>query len=169
MRDGFIFYKSYYDAMQKLPEAEFCRLMHAVCDFAYNGVTPELDGVCDLVFGLIAPTLTAACKRHDQAVKGGKARWAEKPAAEAPKPLKKPHNVKLTPGQLEALAKEVENAQQVLDSYSAYKEKSLPSLVFDDAAVRFFANNGHVPAGWFTPKEHPAETARKIVQNAGKQ
>ncbi len=192
MRNGFVFYKSYYDAMKTLPAEQQAALLQAVCDYAYEGAEPHLEGMAGVIFGLIAPTLEASCKRHELAVKGAKARWDPKPApqpqAEAeqisgqnsehksgqkseqtpPEPPKNeknseqpapplPKNVSLTPGQQEALRREIPDAENVIRQYAAYKKAHLREPIFDEPAIRYFAEYDWVPVEGFVPKSHPAQ------------
>lgn len=57
--DGFMFFRSYYDAIRALPEpADRCALYDALGDYAFAGVVPELEGVlAPAMWNLMLPNL----------------------------------------------------------------------------------------------------------------
>lgn len=83
MRDTFVFYKSYYDAMKYMSEQDAYRLFQAICQYIFEGTQPELEGTCQMAFLLMVPTIEAACKRHELSEKGNKARWGKEKAPAA--------------------------------------------------------------------------------------
>ena len=57
-RDQFTFYRSYYEALNDLPEKERAKVLFALLAYALNEEEPnELSGVCSACFKLIRPTL----------------------------------------------------------------------------------------------------------------
>jgi hypothetical protein len=43
MKNSFVFYKSYYDAIKTLDKKNAKKLVIAIFDYAFEGVEPELD------------------------------------------------------------------------------------------------------------------------------
>lgn len=72
MRDSFVFYNSYYEAISELDEKTQLQIFKAVCEYALNGNTPELTGIPKAVFALIKPTIDANEKRYNNGKKGGR-------------------------------------------------------------------------------------------------
>ena len=57
-RDQFTFYRSYYEALNDLPEKERSKVLFAILSYALDEEEPnELSGVCSACFKLIRPTL----------------------------------------------------------------------------------------------------------------
>lgn len=57
-RDQFTFYRSYYEALNELPEKERAKVLFALLAYALDEEEPnELSGVCSACFKLIRPTL----------------------------------------------------------------------------------------------------------------
>lgn len=56
-REQFTWYRSYYEALKTLPAKDFKKAVLAVCAYALDEETPNLDGVPNSVFTLIRPTL----------------------------------------------------------------------------------------------------------------
>ena len=74
-RDGFIFYRSYFDAIQEL-ESMNDRLSayEAIFGYALNGTEPTLTGTPAAVYRLAKPTLEASRRKAANGRLGGKSR-----------------------------------------------------------------------------------------------
>ena len=70
-KESFVFYKSFYDALQDLKEKDRLKVYDAICDLALNGNETKLTGVAKTIFTLIKPQILANTKRY----KNGKRRW----------------------------------------------------------------------------------------------
>lgn len=71
MRDSFVFYKSFYDAISELePESKF-RLFDAICAYAYEDTEPTLKGAEMAIFRLIQPQIDANNRKYESGKKGG--------------------------------------------------------------------------------------------------
>ena len=72
MADSFVFYKSFYNAIIRLPDTEQqAALFQAICRYALDGELPELgDPVLLAMFDLIKPQLDANEKRRTDGAKG---------------------------------------------------------------------------------------------------
>lgn len=72
MTNSFVFYRSYYDSIRKMPDAEAKKLLVAICEYALDDNEPEgLQYPVDLAFDLIKPQLDANKRRRDNGKKGG--------------------------------------------------------------------------------------------------
>ena len=71
-RKQFTFYRSYYDALGKLPKSQRLKALEAVIGYALDGTEPEgLNNVQMVVFLLIKPTLDAGRKKAVAGKLGG--------------------------------------------------------------------------------------------------
>ena len=61
-RSNFTFYRSYYEALQELPEKDQTKVLMAVIAYALDGEEKELKGVPKAFFTLIKPTLDSGRK-----------------------------------------------------------------------------------------------------------
>jgi hypothetical protein len=62
-RDSFIFYRSFYEALQDLPDQQRLEIYDAICNFSLNFQECELQGISSTIFKLIKPQLEANNKR----------------------------------------------------------------------------------------------------------
>lgn len=86
MRNSFIFYSSYYDAISELPEEEQGLIYKAIIDYAIAKKEPkDLTPACRMCFKLIRPTIDAALSRYDASVENGKKGGAPKGNSNAQK------------------------------------------------------------------------------------
>lgn len=72
MRESFVFYISYYEAISELDEKTQIQLFKAICKYALYGELPELSGVEKAIFALIKPTVDANEQRYINGKKGGR-------------------------------------------------------------------------------------------------
>jgi len=71
MKDSFIFYASFDEALRELPDKSRLRIYDAITDYALRGVEPELKGIEKAVFSLIKPQVKANNQRYENGCKGG--------------------------------------------------------------------------------------------------
>ena len=72
MRESFIFYRSYMEALRTLPAEQRLNLMDALIAYALDGSEVSLDGVEKGMFALIRPQLDANQQRYENGCKGAK-------------------------------------------------------------------------------------------------
>jgi len=72
LRESFVFYNSYYEAIAEFDETIQLHLFKAVCEYALYGTVPELSGTEKALFTLIKPTIDANEKRYNNGKKGGR-------------------------------------------------------------------------------------------------
>lgn len=74
MKDGFIFYQSFFTAIEKLPDSDRLACYEAICRYGLTGEKPEEDaGITAAIFALIKPQIDANENRREAGRKGGKA------------------------------------------------------------------------------------------------
>ncbi len=71
-RNSFVFYRSFFEAADKLKIREKAAVMSAICEYALNGREPQLSGAAEAVFILIKPQLDANQLRYEAGKKGGR-------------------------------------------------------------------------------------------------
>lgn len=90
-RDSFIFYRSFYEALQNVPKKHRTEVYEAVFEYVFGSSEPSLSGVPRALWELIRPQLDASQKRYENARKGaeyGKMGGRPKKKEENKKPLK---------------------------------------------------------------------------------
>lgn len=71
IRESYIFYASFYEAMKYLPDADYVAVSKAINEYALYGNEIELSGIGQAFFQLIKPQLDANNRRRDAGLKGG--------------------------------------------------------------------------------------------------
>ncbi len=64
MRDSSIFYRSFYEAINELPDANQLEVYRAIFEYSFNFNEIELNGLSKTIFTLIKPNLEANNKRY---------------------------------------------------------------------------------------------------------
>ena len=74
MRDGFIFYESFRNAMKGLPAEAQLLLYNAIADYALYDIEPDFggDGIASGFFTLMRPQIDANNRRRDVGSRGGR-------------------------------------------------------------------------------------------------
>ena len=72
MRDGFVFYRSFYESFEDLPKKDKLVLFEALCNYALNDIEPELVGIPSAIFKLLKPQVDANNRRYENGKKGGR-------------------------------------------------------------------------------------------------
>lgn len=68
---GFIFYRSFYDALKMSTPKVRLEVMDAICRYSFEGDVPQMSGTANALFILIKPLLDANEKRSVDGKKGG--------------------------------------------------------------------------------------------------
>lgn len=71
MRDSFIFYRSFQDAIDSCPIEDQLPLYKAISNYALNRTDPNLSGVAKVCWVLIKPQLEANWRRFENGCRGG--------------------------------------------------------------------------------------------------
>jgi len=72
MRDSFVFYRSFYEAIEYLPENEQLKTFKAIAKYAINGEETDINGTAKAIFMLAKPQIDANNKRYENGIKGGR-------------------------------------------------------------------------------------------------
>ena len=72
MRDSFIFYRSFFETIKKIPKKDRLQLVEAICDYALNENEVSLSGVNAAIFEMVKPQIDANSKRYENGKKGGR-------------------------------------------------------------------------------------------------
>ncbi len=70
-RDSFVFYRSFFEAIELLDNQQSLNLIKAIGEYALNGQEIELEGVEKIVWTTIKPQLEANRKKYENGKKGG--------------------------------------------------------------------------------------------------
>ena len=71
MRDSFIFYRSFQDAIDGCPIEDQLAIYKAIANYALNRTDPDLTGVAKVCWVLIKPQLEANWRRFENGCRGG--------------------------------------------------------------------------------------------------
>lgn len=72
-RKGFVFYSSFMEGIEELPNESQLKIIKIICDFALKGIEPTgLKGIEKAVFLLIKPQIEANNQRYENGCKGGR-------------------------------------------------------------------------------------------------
>lgn len=74
MRDSFIFYRSFYEALTGMDKESQADCLMAIANYALNDVEPELTPEVRLFFTLVKPQVDANKNRYKNGQKGGRPR-----------------------------------------------------------------------------------------------
>lgn len=69
-KDSFVFYRSFYEALQNVPKKNRAEVYEAVFEYAFEAREPSLKGVTRALWELIRPQLDASQKRYENSMKG---------------------------------------------------------------------------------------------------
>lgn len=90
-RDSFVFYRSFFEAIQNMPKKHQVALYQAIFEYALDDKQPTLSNVPEALWKIIRPQLDASVKRYENAKKGakyGKLGGRPKKDGDEKKPLK---------------------------------------------------------------------------------
>ena len=69
-KESFVFYRSFFEALQHLKDKERLKVYDAICDLALNENDTELTGIAKIVFTLIRPQILSNTKKYKDGQKG---------------------------------------------------------------------------------------------------
>lgn len=72
MRESFVFYASFYEAINNLPDETQLELYTAICKYSLYDELPQLSPVAKAMFTLIKPNIDNATARYKASVENGK-------------------------------------------------------------------------------------------------
>ena len=71
-RDSFVFYRSFYDSIRGLGDAEFAECMRFLCEYALNDRELEGGTLAEVVLKMAKPQIDANNQRRSNGAKGGR-------------------------------------------------------------------------------------------------
>lgn len=77
MRDGYVFYRSFAEALEDLDDKTFRQVVTDMTWYALDGREPEGTGIASAVFKLIKPQIDANNRRYENGRKGGRPKKEE--------------------------------------------------------------------------------------------
>jgi hypothetical protein len=72
MKDSFVFYASFYEAISNLPGETQLEVYNAICKYALLGELPELSPIAKAMFTVMRPVMDAASARYEASVANGR-------------------------------------------------------------------------------------------------
>lgn len=75
-RESFIFYRSFYDSIKGLGDAEFAECMRFLCEYGLNGAEQTGGTLAEVVLKMAKPQIDANNQRRANGAKGGRQRQA---------------------------------------------------------------------------------------------
>lgn len=69
-KDSFVFYRSFFEALQDLKDKERLKVYDAICDLALNENDTKLTGIAKTIFTLIRPQILSNTKKYKDGQKG---------------------------------------------------------------------------------------------------
>lgn len=69
-KESFVFYRSFFEALQDLKDKERLQVYDAICDLALNENDTKLKGIAKTVFTLIRPQILSNTKKYKNGQKG---------------------------------------------------------------------------------------------------
>ena len=71
-KDGFVFYRSYIEAAQELPEERRWDFIRGIAEYALDGKDPEFTGLEKMAFIIIRRSIDSSYKRYKASKENGK-------------------------------------------------------------------------------------------------
>jgi hypothetical protein len=78
-KESFVFYRSFYEAIQMLPPEERLQVYDAISELALNGNQAETTGSAAIVMKLVKPQILANNRKYKNGCKGGRPKTKPKP------------------------------------------------------------------------------------------
>ena len=78
-KESFVFYRSFYEAIEKLKKSDQLKLYSHICRYALGEKTDDIDGVPAAIFDLIKPQIDANLRRYENGMKGGRPKTKTEP------------------------------------------------------------------------------------------
>ena len=149
MIDGFVFYRSFLNAVKLLPQDEQLDFLFALCAFALDEKAPDLKGdMQKAMFELMRPNITASVGRYLTSVENGKKGGAPKGNQNARKqPKKQPKTT------------QENNLKQPSQNNLKQPEKTTQNNL--NINIKKNINNTDTSEGFETLSDEPVEAAKE--------
>lgn len=146
MYDSMVFYRSFYEAIKRLPELSRAKLYDAVFAYGLDGEEIELDGIEAAMFQLIKPQIDANNRRKENGKKGGRPKTETKPNSNLDETKQEPNvnvnaNVNVNVKEKESKKKSVRFSPPTVSDVKEYcLEKGL--TIDAERFVNFYESKG---------------------------
>ena len=80
MRDSFVMYRSFWEAIKELPDEQLSASIKAIANYALYGEEENINGVAKSIFIMAKPQIDANNKRYLNGTKGGRSTTKTKPS-----------------------------------------------------------------------------------------
>ncbi len=141
-RDSYIFYRSFYEAMEDLNDSDQLTIYRTISIYALEGKEPEISGFPKAIFSLIKPILEANRKRWENGNKGGRPK-NQKGTEEEPNENQELTKTKATETKPKA------NKDKELDKDKNKDDKLFVPPTLDEVTAYIKENNLNVTPGTF--------------------
>ena len=134
MKDSFIFYRSFYEALQEVDDNTQLNVIKAIIELALNQKETELSGISKALFTLIKPQVIANNIRYENGKKGGAPKGNQNAIKKQPK-----NNLKTTKQQPNVNVNENENEnvnENIYKNKEYFKDKNLNNLFKEFLKIR---------------------------------
>ena len=189
MRDSFVFYRSFFEALNGLTFDEKGKCYNALADYALNSVIPEsMEPVAKIFFTMARPQIDANIQKHENGCKGAKfGRLGGRPRKNPEEtPVKPQTNPSLTPNENvndnvneNIISPKGDNHQIDVEEYiEEQKNKRFVKPTIDEIELYCQEKNKHVDAdrfwnyyeskGWKVGKS-PMKDWRAAISNWAKE
>lgn len=91
MRDSFVFYRSFWEAIRNLPETDQLSCIRAILEYGFDEKEPEDSGVAKAIFMMARPQIDANNRRYQNGTKGGRPKTKQKPKSNQDKTKVEPN------------------------------------------------------------------------------
>ena len=148
VRDSVVFYRSFWEAIEDLPEADFKQAVTALMQYSLDGMEPDVSGAAKTFFRMAKPQVDANNKRYLNGTKGGKSKTKDEPKPDFPKPKeneKEKENVK--ENDKECVSTRAQEGEEDVSGCRQPSENRVPTL---ENVIEYCRENGLcVDAGYF--------------------
>ena len=100
MRDSYVFYRNFFECIEKLPTKEQLSAYRAISNYALNGIETDLKGTAQIIYDMAKPNIDSNNKKYKNGCKGGRPKDDESPRKDFGEDIE---NVILTESQWERI------------------------------------------------------------------
>ena len=79
MRDSVLIYRSFWEALKKLPAEDRLSAITAIIDYGLDDIEPDVSGVASAIFLMAKPLVDKNNTRYQNGIKGGRPKTREEP------------------------------------------------------------------------------------------
>ena len=157
-RESILFYRSFYEVTKDLPKEDGEKFLHAVLDYAFYGIEPELQGIPAAFFKLVRPQIDANNRKYENGKKGGR------PKKEETESVNESDTQSVNDSDSEAASETTENPKPQVNTevFSDLETENKPSENQKETKIKPNENQKETKE---KPKENQKETKEKPNEN----